>query len=313
LRADVYHSLHHFLPLGMRGRVVLTLHDLMQIEHPDITFPRRWQGYLVKAYAQVTIKYALRRADQVIAISQFTAGRAESLFGIPRAGMTIIPHGVEERFFRVGPGKDPGDDRWDTSAGPTPPRFFLVVGHSKPHKNVARVIGALALIAQRYGNVRLRLVGRGDGYDQLREQARSLGLSGKVDFLRVVPETMLLSLYRRAVALVMPSLVEGFGLPVLEAQAAGCPVIVSTRGALAETAGDAALLVEPTDTWDIARAMETLLRDEALRSDLVERGRARAAQFTWTRTAERTREVYDRAMAANVEHVPRALAAVGVT
>jgi glycosyltransferase involved in cell wall biosynthesis len=217
---------------------------------------------------------------------------------VPVSRMTVIPHGVEDRFLRAGGREEESEAPAirlpkGPFAGVKRRPFFLVVGHSKPHKNCARVVGALALLAERLPEVEVRFVGRGEGYDQLRAQAATLGLGSRVHLLRNAPDEGLLALYREAIALVMPSLVEGFGLPVLEAQAVGCPVITSNRGALAETAGDAALLVDPLDSWNIAAAMERVYRDRELRASLVERGRIRAEEFTWEKTAARTRAVYD--------------------
>jgi len=200
--------------------------------------------------------------------------------------MSVIPHGVDERFHRAARRRACG---FATTEAP----FFLVVGNSKPNKNVARIVGAMALLVQRIPEVKLRIVGRGEGYRELRSQVDSLGLTQKVDFYGNVPDEELLNALQRAVALVFPSLVEGFGMPVLEAQAVGCPVITSDRGVLPETAGDAALFVNPYDAWDIARAMETLYRDLPLRESLVRKGRERAARFTWEETARKTRHVYD--------------------
>lgn len=298
LRADIYHALFHFLPFGVGGRAVLTLHDLNWIEHPDAWAHRSW-GYAVKAYSHITMGYALRRADHVIAISEYTAARARAVMGVPLARMTVIPHGVEQRFFRPEVEEEAAPSAAQSLLpeapfkGPERRPFFLVVGHSSPHKNCGRIVGAMALLAQRIPEIDLLFVGRGEGYDGLRAQASSLGLRGRVHLVRSVPDEQLLAFYRKAIALVMPSLVEGFGLPVLEAQAAGCPVVTSSQGALAETAGDAALLVDPFDSWDIARAMELVHRNSELRASLIQRGLERARAFTWEATATRTRKVYD--------------------
>ncbi|HQE61702.1 MAG TPA: glycosyltransferase family 1 protein, partial [Candidatus Latescibacteria bacterium] len=203
--------------------------------------------------------------------------------------LSVIPHGVDERFHRAA-------KRHASGFATTEAPFFLVVGNSKPNKNVARIVGAMALLVQKVPEVRLRIVGRGEGYRELRSQVDSLGLTQKVDFYGNVPDEELLDALQRAVALVFPSLVEGFGMPVLEAQAVGCPVITSDRGVLPETAGDAALFVDPYDAWDIARAMETLYRDLPLRESLVRKGRERATRFTWEETARKTRHVYDLVM-----------------
>jgi len=289
LDADIFHSLHHFLPFGVRGRTVLTLHDFIWLDHPDLAYPNRWKGRVIQAYASLALNYALRRANHIIAISEHTARRARERMAPRIPEISVIPHGVDERFHRAA-------KRHASGFATTEAPFFLVVGNSKPNKNVARIVGAMALLVQKVPEVRLRIVGRGEGYRELRSQVDSLGLTQKVDFFGNVPDEELLDALQRAVALVFPSLVEGFGMPVLEAQAVGCPVITSDRGVLPETAGDAALFVDPYDAWDIARAMETLYRDLPLRESLVRKGRERATRFTWEETAKKTRHVYDLVM-----------------
>jgi alpha-1,3-rhamnosyl/mannosyltransferase len=284
--ADIYHSLHHFLPIGIRGKCMLTLHDLIWIEHPELSYAKQWQGRVIRSYASVSMKYALNRADHTISISEYTAERARLRMNLDGSRITVIPHGVDERFHRAG-----RNTTGPAATSESP--FFLAVGNSKPNKNIGRVVGALALLSERLPEIHLRIVGRGEGYAELRRQVSSLGLNHRVDFLGNIPDDELLDMLRRATALVFPSLVEGFGLPVLEAQAAGCPVITSNCGVLTETAGRAAVLVDPLDSWDIARGMEILYKDRALRLDMIARGLDRAAGFTWQSTAEKTRRVYE--------------------
>jgi glycosyltransferase involved in cell wall biosynthesis len=135
-------------------------------------------------------------------------------------------------------------------------------------------------------------------WPELQERARALGVDGRVRFVDFVPSDVLPHLYSAAAAVVMPSLYEGFGLPVLEAMACGAPVIASSAGALPEAAGDAALMVDPQDEAALAEAIQRVLDDPDLARDLRAKGLARARQFSWAETARRVLEVVERVVGA---------------
>jgi glycosyltransferase involved in cell wall biosynthesis len=292
--ADIFHSLHQYLPRGIAGRTVVTLHDLFRIEHPELIH----SGWAKRIYTRgvqvrdlMAIPYALRRADHVISVSGYSAVRAQERFGIDPARMSVIHHGVNGRFaLAAEAGLAVSDD--------ASPPFFLMVGDSTRHKNVGRVIGAMALLADKLPDVRLRVIGNGAEYARLGREARRLGVNDRVELLSQVPDDELIASMLGAEALVFPSLLEGFGMPIIEAQAAGCPVIASNCGAPAEVAGDAALLVDPLDTADIAAAMERMHADRALRDSMRSMGRARTEAFTWRAAAEKTIAVYEKCMSA---------------
>ena len=223
---------------------------------------------------------ALWRADAIIAISEETKQSVMRLFGIPAKRITVVqlsyvPLGERKELLSV-----PND-------------FFLFAGVLKERKNVAGIIRAFALFAQNGGAYELLIAGkRGGAYaESLAGLARELGVEERVRFLGYVSDAQLAYLYNKPRALVFPSFIEGFGMPVLEAMHAGLPVITSDRGALAEVAGDAALLADPARPEDIAAAMGRIAVDEKLCGELRERGLRRAAQFSWRKTAERILEI----------------------
>jgi alpha-1,3-rhamnosyl/mannosyltransferase len=180
-----------------------------------------------------------------------------------------------------------------------PERYLLYLGSNKPHKNLERLVEAWALLQPQ--PAALVIAGSWDSrYPEARQRAAALsrspaplaGLERQLLWLGPVPEADLPALYSGALLFVFPSLYEGFGLPVLEAMACGTPVACSNTSSLPEVAGDAALLANPLDTQELARAMRTALEDESLRQEMSEKGLKRAQGFSWLRTAQRTLETY---------------------
>jgi glycosyltransferase involved in cell wall biosynthesis len=286
LGLDLYHSVHHFLPIGLRApRIVVTLHDLIWLEHPQLIrggplAPLTRQ--VTHLYARAAIGHAVARADRVIAISAYTAARAQAYFGLAPSRLDVVHHGVAHEQFHP-PDRPPAPRD----------RYFLCVGNSKPYKNLATAVRAFALCASDLPDVQLFVAGRGDGQTELARLARELGIAARVTFCGNAEVPALVDLLHGAIALIFPSLVEGFGLPVLEAMAAGCPVVASNCPAVAEVSGSGALLCDPHQPAAFAAAMRRLASDAAAAADLRRRGIARAAAFTWPRCAEQTLAVYE--------------------
>lgn len=225
-------------------------------------------------------KCALRRADAVIAISEETKQNVIRLFSIPAKRITVIHFS----YIPLGGKKE---------VVPVPDNFFLFAGVLKERKNVAGIIKAFALFVRTDETYELLITGkRGGAYaESLVRLTRELGVEKRVRFLGYVTDAQLAYLYSKARALIFPSFIEGFGMPVLEAMHAGLPVITSNRGALAEVAGDAALLVDPACPEDIAAAMNRVVIDETLYQELKGKGLARAEQFSWRKTAKEILEI----------------------
>ena len=299
LDLDLYHSVHHFLPIALRApRIVVTLHDLIWLEHPELirsgrlAFATRWITHL---YARAAMTHAIARADRVIAISGYTAERAQAYFGLERERVEVIHHGVSHENFR------PADT---PIRRPDAPVYFLCVGNSKPYKNLATAVRAFAICAPDLPAVKLFVAGRGDGEAELTRLARELGILDRIRFCGNANVPALVELLHGAIALIFPSLVEGYGLPVLEAMAAGCPVVASNCPAVGEVAGSGALLCDPRRPEAFAAAMTRIASDSAAAADLRRRGIARASAFTWTRCAEQTLGVYERLLGAAVTRAP---------
>src|SRR6266542_838654 len=287
LRPNVVHSPDHVCPQPLAWKAVLTVHDLAFWKVPGSHTPQS------RAYYE-----QLRRsADQ--------AARSVCVSHATKADLLAECPGVEERVRVVHEAPAPqfaaaGLER-STLAGERP--YFVFVGTISPRNNVSRIIRALAGMAtdarDRPARPELIVVGA-DGYgaNDVRALPALLGIVGDVRFVGPQPALEVARLYRHATAVVYPSLLEGFGLPVVEAMAAGAPVITSDRSSMPEVSGEAAILVDPEDEAAIASAMLRVLEDGELRADLRERGRMRAASFSWERAARETLAVFDEALAA---------------
>jgi glycosyltransferase involved in cell wall biosynthesis len=262
---------------------VVTIHDLQHHELPEL-FSRAELAYRRWAYDD-----AARSATRVVTISEHTRASVIERLGVDEARVETIHLGVDLERFSPGEAADPQLDRLDL-----PERFLLYPANLWRHKNHLRLLEALAGLADR----EVGLVLTGQPYRRGREvmgRARELGVERRVHHVGFVPSGALPALYRRADALVFPSLAEGFGLPPLEAMACGCPVAAATSGSLPEVCGDAALLFDPRDVDSIGVAIDRVLGDAALRDELTERGVRRAREFSWAEAARRHGAAYERA------------------
>ncbi len=283
LRPDIYHASYYAIPAALPGRVVVTIYDLI----PRL-FPAYWPNPVMKHIINAWTAYAARRADRVMACSESTARDIARLLPAAARKVRVARLGVTAPASRASAGyRQPG------ATGPGTP-YLLYVGSNKPHKNLPRLVDAFARLlreADTPGN--LVIAGAWDErYPEAVDAVRRHGLTDRVTFEHRPSDERLDALYAGARGFVFPSLYEGFGLPVLEAMAAGVPVATSARGSLGEVAGDAALLVDPEDEDAIGVALHRLLRDDALCAALTAAGLARARLFPWSRTAAETCAVY---------------------
>jgi glycosyltransferase involved in cell wall biosynthesis len=261
---DLFFSPGYNTPLFCPSPFVFAIHDLSHIYCPENSSPA------IRLYYATVMKRACHRAATILTVSDFTRRQIVAWSGAPA-----------EKVFNVGCGVDPAyRPEGDLFGLPFP--YLLCVSNRKRHKNELRVVEAFAKADL---DPRTHLVFTGEPTAELRRFIQSQGVGPRVNFVGAVPEAKLPSLYRGSEALIFPSLYEGFGLPVLEAMACGTPVVTANVTAMPEVAGDAAVLVDPTSVEQIAGAMEQAVRDTSLREKLRERGRARAAQFSWERSA----------------------------
>ncbi len=271
---DLFWSPRHHLPLrlppGMRS--VVTVHDLVWKRYPETMRP------LNRMLEQSLMGPSLRRADGVIAVSDFTSGELDAVYPELSATRATILEAADG---------DVADYEVDFPL-PTKP-FFLFVGTPEPRKNLQRLLQAFANARQRGLQHQLVIAGAGGwGSHQLDKQVAELSLEGSVVLRGRVSDAELGALYRASTALVMPSLYEGFGLPVLEAMKAGVPSIVSRDSSLPEVAGDAGLLVDPSSISSIADAILELAINPDLLDTLRAKARERAPRFSWDTAARET-------------------------
>jgi glycosyltransferase involved in cell wall biosynthesis len=234
--------------------------------------------------------YAVGRADLVFAISHTAAEDIRTTLGVPPERLHVTPLGVAEG--PLGEGVAEGELRARLRLGDS--RVILCVAQKRPYKNLAGLIRAVAGLEA----VLVIPGGPTEHERELREVARTSGSAEQVRFVDWVSDEELEGLYALSTCFVLPSFIEGFGLPVLEAMRRGLPVACSTAGALPEVAGDAALLFNPADEAEIRAAVSQLLDDRTLSARLAERGQSRAAEFSWRRTGEAALAGYRRAISA---------------
>jgi len=283
---DLVHEPHYVLPPVTRCRSVVTIHDCIHLRFPQY-LPNRL-GYV---YARASMWTATRQAARVLTVSEASKRDILRYFAIPPEKVQVIHNAIDERFLTAP--DEATTDRVRQRYQLEHP-FVLYVGNIKPHKNLERLIDAFGR-ARPDGPAGLKLVVVGDEvskYPSLRQMVHRHKLDKHVRFLGFQPQETLASFYRLADAFVFPSLYEGFGLPPLEAMACGTPVVTSNVSSLPEVAGDAALLVDPYDVDAIADGIRRVLDDGALRRALIERGRARVSQFSWSDAVARIQEVY---------------------
>jgi glycosyltransferase involved in cell wall biosynthesis len=261
---------------------VVMVHDLRPISHPERS--------LQSLYFRSWVPTLLRSCRHVLTNSQFTAREIQRCTGLPDHRITVTPLGFDRTAFRPRSPDEALPSRWPSSDSRP---YFLHVGQAYPHKNLQRVIQAFAQVASEHHGLLLVLAGKPHPRETPRLQAlvQQLGLEERVEFRAYVPVDVLPELYRSALALVYPSLWEGFGLPVLEAMACGTPVITSRGSGTEEVAGAAGLLIDPLCTAEIKDAMVTLLKRHWLRAQLAQRGIERASRFNWLSTASQTAQL----------------------
>jgi alpha-1,3-rhamnosyl/mannosyltransferase len=286
---DLFHGTnYHLMPPGRGVRGVTTIHDMAARRFPDTVDPA-FHAWFVQTTAD-----AARRADVLLADSEATRRDVIEMLDVAPERVETVHLGVSEDYLEEG---DPDADRAhvERTYGIAAP-YLLFVGTTHPRKNLPALLRAFAAaVAGEELPHRLALVGdRGFGEAEVAAQIEALGLADRVVTPGYLPEADLPRLYRAADALAFPSLYEGFGLPVLEAQATGCPVLTSSVSSTLEIAGDAALLVDPHDQDAITDGLRRLLTDEPLRTGLRAAGPGNARKYTWDRTVETTLGIYRR-------------------
>lgn len=285
-RLDLYHGTNFRMHTTGRYGGIVTIHDLW-LER----FPQYSPKVLGQKLSTYKTKRTARRARKVVTVSQFSARELMELFSMSAEQIAVIPNGVSEEF-------GPRHDEAAMSAlkqriGLTTSRFILFVGGADPRKNHRVFLEAASFVRRQLEERMIVLVGSATHpFGSYEETARSYGIATQVLCPGRLSRDELRLLYSSTDVFVFPSLYEGFGMPILEAMACGAPVITSKTTALAEVAGDAAILVEPSDASQLAEAMVKVLESSSLRESLKAKGLVRVKQYSWHQAAAKTLELY---------------------
>ena len=293
LECDLVHIPNLFsIPRGLPCPYVMTVHDMLD----HLSWPRRQAALLGSLHFQMT-KHVLRGAARVFAVSNFTKGEVEKLFGIPAGRIEVVYNAIDERFLHghaTAAERQLIAERYQVTYP-----FLLYAGRISPHKNVVRMIEAFSALKTElekdhaFPDLKLIIIGDDvSGNPDLRRTVVRSGVQNDVRFLGFVPIEVLRTFYDQAKIFVFPSLYEGFGLPPLEAMAHGTPVVTSNVSSLPEVVGNAAVLVHPENVFEIMRALHRVLLDQVLRDKMKERSYRQAAKFSWDKSVCRMIEAY---------------------
>jgi glycosyltransferase involved in cell wall biosynthesis len=289
-RVDLLHSLGYVGPLRSPCPHVVTIHDLIYSGFAPFMPARR------RIALQTFVRGTARRAAQIITVSRASKAEIVADIGVDPDRVSIVPHAPRPDMAPAADSEESAADRAVLATyGITQP-YVAAFGSLSASKNLPRLIEALASLGDEQW--RLVLLGHVPADGEVASSIAQHGVADRVMTTGYLPETHIAPLTRCAQVFAFPSLYEGFGLPALDAQAAGVPLACSNAASLPEVAGDGALYFDPTSAGDIAAVLRRLLTDGDLRTELVERGRTNVARFSWDRTAQGTREVYRQVVSA---------------
>lgn len=260
------------VPAWSKCNIVTTVHDLIHVHFRDEA------SVLKTAYYRYVQRPVIRRSPVTLTVSEFSRQQIIQWYGVDEDRVVVVGNGVSEDFTAEGP----------AAANDRP--YFFYVGNAKPHKNVNALLHAFSMLS-RTEDVALKLVMKPN--DDLLGRVADLSIANRVEFLTGLSDSQLAALYRGASALVLPSYFEGFGLPIVEAMACGCPVIGANRTSIPEVAGKAGLLFEPDDHEQLADAMKRMLGESQERDTLVAHGTERAKEFQWAHVASKVQAALD--------------------
>jgi alpha-1,3-rhamnosyl/mannosyltransferase len=286
----LFHAPHYNIPLRFRGRLVVTIHDLNHL-----VFPEYLPSLFHRCYARFMFREVAVRAAHVIVVSEYIRSEVQERLKISPDRITVIHEAVSETFRPV---QDHERLKTFLREHGLPDQYLLAVGIHKPHKNFPFLLKSLGdLWKSKEIDIPLVIAGLDqEGLRQLKSLAVENGLGPFVNLMGRFSRTDAPCLYAGSVALVFPSLYEGFGLPPLEAMKMDIPVLASKRPPMPEVAGNAALFFDPESPDEFKDAVLRLLSDPALRLDLIGKGRANLERFDWTKTARQTLEVYNKVL-----------------
>lgn len=283
IKPDLLHVSHITVPWFWPGKIIVTIHDLIKHYSPGpqsstkgpIQYWIKYIQYLLMSWASIS------KADHIFVPSNYWKNELMARYGVKDKKITVTYEGVGEKFFKS---DVPEIDLPDHQP------YVLYVGNVYPHKNIPTLLKAIQILK---GEVLLIIVCARSAFAQRVEKLiADMKLEKSVKFWGSVPDDLLVSLYRKSLAFVFPSLIEGFGLPGVEAMASGTAVIAANASCLPEVYGEAALYFEPKDSEDLARKIKLLASDLNLRKSLIAKGKKQVKKYSWPKMAKLTWEVY---------------------
>ncbi len=284
---DLFFAPDHHIPKFNNTPVIATIMDAYPLIHPKLVSQR------LRTFKNIAFKSASKWTDHIITISDHSKQDIIQYFDIPEERISVIPLGVNQAFFQKIPENERDIVRQKFNLEK---EFFIFVGTIQPRKNLARLIEAyLTLPTALQQKHPLVIIGHyGWGEEELKKKLDALAENDTIRHLTHVSDQELYALLQSALAMVYPSLYEGFGLPILEGFASQIPVITSSTTSIPEVAGDAAWYVDPLDTVDIAAKMQQVAQDESLRKEMIVKGLKRVKVYTWKKCAEEHLEVFEK-------------------
>jgi glycosyltransferase involved in cell wall biosynthesis len=277
---DVFFSPTHYIPIGSSVPSVISILDVSYLHFPHL--------FGVKDLYQLKIwgKYSIKKASKITTISKSSKNDIIKAYGINESKIAVVYPGVKQILNMKLMDKKELARKFNIEGD-----YILFVGTLQPRKNVARLIEAFSKLKN---NLTLVIIGKkGWQYEDILSAPSQFGVSDKVKFLENVSDEELPSFYKNAECFVLPSLYEGFGLPIVEAMQYGCPVVTSNISSLPEAGGDAALYVDPKDVGDIARKITQVLEDKELREEMIKKGYNQIKKFSWEKSARQTLNVLE--------------------
>lgn len=293
-KRDITHFFNYVVPFGVKGKKVVTVHDLAFREYPETVRGRTM--LMLKRH----LKQSIRRADAVIAVSEFTKQEILKYYDIPEETVYVVPNGIDSTQYHTGYGEEQiGQVKKKYGIEK---EYFLYLGTIEPRKNLSGLIRAYRIFydkLKKQGKNVPQLVlagGKGWMYDDIFRTAEEMFSGNEVLFTGYVDEDEKAPLMNGASIFCFPSFYEGFGMPPIEAMACGTPVLTSDSSSLVEVAGDAAYLTDPYDTEAMAEAMLRLYQSEKLRQQMISRGLEQAKKYSWESAVEKLYSAYEKLM-----------------
>ena len=284
--ADLFHFPNYVIkPVGKKVKTVLTIHDLAFERMPETLEQKNLE------FIRKFVPPSVERADKIIAVSEFTRSELVHYYPAAKGKTEVVYHGVDEEFARPISAEKMEAARKKYSL---PETYILAVGTIEPRKNIQGLLQACKILFEKQSGIDLVLCGaKGWKCDELVNEIMGGDLSRRIRWTGYVDQIELPALYHGARLFVYPSLYEGFGLPCLEAMAAGVPVVCSGTTSVPEVVGETALKIEPENPESIAAGIDRIISDKTFAAEMVRKAKTRAAQFTWQNTARQTLQLYN--------------------